>query len=328
MTPADAPGPGPGRRRPDRWAALDNLRGLTVFLMLPVNAGMEFDLFPAWMKHAPGPGITMADFIMPAFLFALGVSSSFSLGRRLQEKGLARTLLHALRRYGLLFVFGTIGFVAVWGTRSWEILQMLGMAGALAFPFLFLPPAWRAATAAALVALVQVLRPAFFDATFRAWYESGIGGPAGAIPLAAIPIAASALGEVLRGWTWQKRAAAAAAAGVACIGAGVGLSFLVAIDKHMLSTSYLVLTFGAACLGLSVLTVLDPLVAGRMPPLGALGRNPLLAYMLGGVLTLGLRAWMPAGIAAAAAWGWSLGVLAVVTAACLVLDWKRIWIHL
>lgn len=329
MTPsATAPVPGPGKARPDRWAALDNLRGLTVFLMLPVNAGMEFERFPAWMKHAPAQGITMADFIMPAFLFALGVSSSFSLRRRLEEKGLARTLLLALRRYGLLFVFGTIGFVAVWGTRSWEILQMLGMAGALAFPFLFLPPAWRAASAAALLALVQALRPVFFDAAFRAWYESGIGGPAGAIPLAAIPIAASALGEWLRDGTWQRRAAAAAAAGAACAGAGIGLSFLVPLDKHMLSVSYLVLTFGAASLGLGLLTLLDPLAGGRLPPLGALGRNPLLAYMLGGVLTLALRAWAPAGVSAAAAWGWSLGVLAVVTATCILLDWKRAWIRL
>jgi predicted acyltransferase len=296
--------------------------------MLPVNAGMEFESFPAWMKHAPAEGITMADFIMPAFLFALGVSSSFSLRRRLREKGLARTLLLALRRYGLLVVFGTIGFVAVWGSRSWEILQMLGMAGALAFPFLFLPPALRAASAAALLALVQALRPAFFDAAFRAWYESGIGGPAGALPLAAIPIAASALGEWLRGRSWGGRAAAATAVGAACAVAGVGLSFLVPLDKHMLSASYLVLTFGAASLGLGLLTLLDQPAQGRLPPLGALGRNPLLAYMLGGVLTLGLRAWAPRGAPPAAAWGWTLGVLAAVTAACLVLDWKRVWIRL
>ncbi len=312
----------------DRWAALDNLRGLTVFLMLPVNAGMEFARFPAWMKHAPGPGITMADLIMPAFLFAMGISSSFSLRRRLREKGTGRTLLHALGRFGLLFAFGTVGYFAVWGSRSWEILQMLGMSGALGFPFLFLPPAPRAAAAAAILAVVQLLRPDFFDGTFRAWYESGIGGPAGAIPLAAIPVAASALGELLRDGSWGRRAVVTAAAGGACLAAGLGVAFIVPIDKHMLSVSYLILTFGAACLGLSALTLFDPLLAGRLPPLAALGRNPLLAYMLGGVLTLGLRAWVPTGISAAAAWAWSLGVLAVVTGVCVLLDWKRIWIRL
>ena len=314
--------------RPGRWAALDNLRGLTVLLMLPVNAGMEFANFPAWMKHAPGPGLTMADLIMPAFLFALGISSSFSLRRRLAEKGAGKTILHALRRYGLLFVFGTIGFIAVWGSRNWEVLQLLGMAGALSFPFLFLPPAWRGAAATALLVGVQLLRPVLFDGAFRAWYESGIGGPAGAIPLAAIPIAASALGEMLRGWSWRKRAAASAIAGGACLAIGIGLGFLIPIDKHMLSTSYLLLGFGAASLALAGLTLLDPLLGDRLPPLGSLGRNPLLAYMLGGVLTLALRAWVPSSVSAATAWGCSLGVLAVVTGAALVLDWKKVWIRL
>ena len=296
--------------------------------MLPVNAGMELANFPAWMKHAPGPGLTMADLIMPAFLFALGISSSFSLRRRLAEKGVGKTVLHALRRYGLLFVFGTIGFVAVWGSRNWEILQMLGMAGALSFPFLFLPPAWRARPRPRLLPACRLLRPAFFDGAFRAWYGSGIGGPAGAIPLAAIPIAASALGELLRGWSWERRAAASAIVGAACLALGIGLGLLIPVDKHMLSTSYLLLSFGAASLALAGLTLLDPLLGDRLPPLGSLGRNPLLAYMLGGVLTLALRAWVPVSVGAATAWGCSLGVLAVVTGTALLLDWKKVWIRL
>lgn len=314
--------------RPGRWAALDNLRGLTVLLMIPVNAGMDFTAMPAWFTHAPGPGLTLADLIMPAFLFALGTSASFSFRRRLADRGLAKTILHALRRYALLFAFGTIGFFAVWGSRNWEILQMLGLAGALSFPFLFLAPAWRAAAAAALVAGVQALRPGFFDASFTAWYQSGIGGPAGAIPLAAIPIAASALGEALRGRSWPGRTAIAAGVGAACLAAGLAMGMLIPIDKHMLSTSYLLATFGAASLALAALTPLDPLLGGRLPPLGALGRNPLLAYMLGGVLTLALRAWVPVDITSAAAWALSLAVLAFVTGVALVLDWKKVWIRL
>lgn len=132
---------------------------------------------------------------------------------------------------------------------------MLGLAGALALPFLFLPPAWRAAAAAALIA--------------------------GAIPLAAIPIAASALGEILRSRSLGKRAATAAAVGSVCLGAGL-----------------------------------------------ALGRNPLLASILGGILTLALHAWVPAGIPSGATRAWSLSVLVLVTAAALVLDWRKIWIRL
>jgi len=86
--------------------------------------------------------------------------------------------------------------------------------------------------------------------------------------------------------------------------------------------------FRASALALAALTPLDALLDGRLPPLGALGRNPLLAYIIGGILTLVLWLWVPADIPAAWAWALSLGVLAVVTAVGLVLDWKRIWIRL
>jgi predicted acyltransferase len=121
---------------------------------------------------------------------------------------------------------------------------------------------------------------------------------------------------------------AAAAAGAGCLAAGLALGLLVPIDKHLLSTSYLVATFGVASLALAALTPLDPLLGGRLPPLGALGRNPLLAYMLGGALTLALRAWVSVDVTAAVAWALSLSVLLVVTVGALILDWKRIWIRL
>ena len=126
-------------RLPERHAALDALRGLTVFLMIPVNAGMGFASIPAWLKHAPAAGLQLADFIMPAFLVALGISGSLSLGMRVSRDGLLRTSLHALYRYGLLFAFGSIGYFLVWKQGSWEVLQMLGATGALAFPFMFHP---------------------------------------------------------------------------------------------------------------------------------------------------------------------------------------------
>lgn len=272
----------------ERWAALDNLRGLTVFLMVPVNAGMELSAIPAWFKHAPGAGLTLVDLIVPAFLFALGVSSSFSLQRRLADRGLLKTILLALRRYGLLFLFGTIGYVAVHGLRNWEILQMLGLAGAIAFPFLFLPPAWRAVSAVALVGLVEVLRD-------RA-------GP--------------------------RRAAPATVVGSAAVVVGLGLAWIIPVDKHLLSTSYLLLTFGAAAMGLAALTLVERVQAGDIPPLGALGRNPLLGYMLGGILTLAVRAWVPAEAPAPAAWAASLGTLALVTAVALMLDARRVYVRL
>jgi len=312
----------------ERWTALDVFRGLVIFLMLPVNAAMDFERIPAWFKHAPGVGLTMPDLIMPAFLVALGLSSSLSLRRRLATRGALRTWGHALIRYALLFAFGTIGFFLVWRQKNWEILQMLGLTGALAFPFLFLPPKWRLAAAAALLVAVEALRPLFFGTSYQAWYDSGIGGPAGTFALAALPVAASALGEYLAPRPWKRRAASSGIIGAAALGLGLLLSLISPLTKHLLSPSYLLLTFGAALLALAAAELLVAAI-GREPPLiGALGRNPLFAYMAGGILTLCIRGFLPDGASSLLAWASSLLVLLLIIVATAIMDSRRIWIKL
>ncbi len=315
------------------------MRGLAVLLMLPINAGMEFRAIPAWFKHAPHGGMTIADFIMPAFLFALGLSQAFSLERRREKDGLARTLGHAFLRNAILFVFGSLGYFLVWQQGNWEILQMLGITGAIAFPFLFLAPPYRALAALALVCGIEALRPAFFEPGFQAWYASGIGGPAGAIPLAVIVIAASIIGGALHDRPPLLRGVAAAVIGVAILGSGLAFSRWIPTDKHMLSLSYLLIATGTACICLALLEGASALVAGRAKAgkakartdlriLGPLGRNPLVAYMAGGVLTLIARAIIPPDAGALLAWSASLGVLAIITVAAIILDRKGVVIRL
>jgi predicted acyltransferase len=313
-----------------RWSALDAFRGLAVFLMLPVNAAMDFESIPAWFKHAPGEGLTMPDFIMPAFLLSLGISSTFSLARRRAETGTRRTLLHGLLRYALLFAFGSIGYLAVWKSANWEVLQMLGLSGALAFPFLFLKPLPRSLAAALILLAVEILRPGLFGPAFQAWYASGIGGPLGAIPLAAIPIASSALGELLKDRSWPRRAITAGLAGLALLAGGlVATLALGAINKHLLSLSYLLVTAGSALIALAGLEGLVAALGARdLPLLGPLGRNPLLAYMAGGILTLGMRAFLPASLAPALAWLASLALLGLMTGLAILLDRKRLYLRL
>ncbi|KAK3020574.1 hypothetical protein RJ639_046924 [Escallonia herrerae] len=56
-----------------RLDSLDVFRGLTVALMILVDdAG---GAFPS-INHAPWFGVTIADFVMPFFLFGVGVSAS------------------------------------------------------------------------------------------------------------------------------------------------------------------------------------------------------------------------------------------------------------
>jgi len=60
-------------RKPQRVASLDVFRGFTVAMMILVD-----DAGGAWpgINHAPWFGVTVADFVMPAFLFIIGVSAA------------------------------------------------------------------------------------------------------------------------------------------------------------------------------------------------------------------------------------------------------------
>jgi predicted acyltransferase len=57
--------------RPPRVASVDVFRGLSVFLMILVDYGGS--IFPI-ISHSPWNGVHLADFVMPFFLFLVGIS--------------------------------------------------------------------------------------------------------------------------------------------------------------------------------------------------------------------------------------------------------------
>jgi predicted acyltransferase len=312
----------------ERWAALDDLRGLAILLMIVVNVGADFAGFPSWLKHAPGPGLTVADVVLPVFLFSLGLSASFSFSRRLAEKGRGRTILHAGYRYGILFAFGTVGMLTVDRGASWEVLQMLGATGLFSFFFLFLKPVQRLCAAAAILAAVEVLRPLGFSALIAPWYDSGLAGPWGTFSLGAIAITASAIGEMLRDAQPRRRVGAAGIGGVSLMAAGLLALFLSPFSKHLLSLSYILFTTGIAGAALALLVAATEMGKLRIPLVGCLGRNALLLYMLHAVLGEALHALVPAVVGVLSAWGWTAAVLAACIAVAWVLDRKGIFLRL
>jgi len=296
--------------------------------MVPVNVAATFTAIPAWFKHAPATGLTLADFVVPAFLFSLGLSASFSFRSRVRDRGFARTLLHALIRYALLFAFGTIGILLVDHATRWETLQMLGATGLLSFFFLPIPPWPRLAAAAVLLAAVEVLRPLGLGGLINGWYDTGIGGPWGTASLSFFAIAASSLGEMLRDETSGRRLALSGAFALVLGAAGLIARAFFPFSKHLLSLSYILFTAGVASAVLCLLVLARELWGLKLPLTGSMGRNALLLYMLHAVIGVGVQALLGGGASAAAAWGASLLVLAVCAAAAVVLDRRKIHVKL
>jgi predicted acyltransferase len=296
--------------------------------MVPVNVAADFRSIPAWFKHAPGPGLTLADFVVPLFLFSLGLASSFSFKSRVRDRGYGRTCLHALLRYASLFAFGSIGILLVDHSSRWEILQMLGATGLFSFFFLLLSPWPRFAAAGLILALVEILRPLGLGSLMSAWYETGIAGPWGTFSLSFFAITASSLGELLKEASPQKRISSTLIFAGVLAAAGLFATRLSPFSKHSLSLSYILFTAGVSSALLAILLVLHEKFRLRLPVAGSLGRNALVLYMLHSVIGVGLQALLGDSAQPALAWAASFFVLGICVLAATLLDRKALYIKL
>lgn len=93
-----------------RLESLDGLRGLTIFIMILVDdAGGAYP----HINHSPWNGITLADVVMPWFLFMVGCSMAFSLSRVNKSNRLKFAKTVSIRAFKLLIlglIFQGYGF--------------------------------------------------------------------------------------------------------------------------------------------------------------------------------------------------------------------------
>ncbi len=91
-----------------RLTSVDVLRGITIAFMILVNdPGSSHAYAP--LKHADWNGFTPTDLVFPTFLFLVGITTVFSLGRRI-ARGVARRdlFLSVLRRAVLIYLLGLL----------------------------------------------------------------------------------------------------------------------------------------------------------------------------------------------------------------------------
>ncbi|HBZ72539.1 MAG TPA: DUF5009 domain-containing protein [Deltaproteobacteria bacterium] len=298
-----------------RLGSIDVSRGFTIAGMLLVNAAGDFDHVYKQLAHAAWDGFTFADFVFPSFIFLMGASIAFALGRARGEAQSARAVwVRVFRRTVLLLLLGFL----VNGYPSFDlatlripgVLQRTALAYLVtASVFLAFPRALtQLGVGAALVVVYEVLLR--LGAGPGAWLTPD-GNFAGVVDrlflrghmltpafdpeglLAVLPTAATAILGVLAG-RWLRTAKSPArrivgltAAGLLLLGGGLALHPMIPINKSLWSASFVLVTGGLCSLLVAGLHgVID--VAGIQRwavPLRWLGKNPIAVYVLSSLLT-------------------------------------------
>ena len=265
----------------ERLSSLDHFRGLALLLMIIVNSLSAFDV-PNWLKHAPWDGYRFPDLVAPMFLFAMGVAYRISLEKRVSRIGLKRTILHFVRRYILLFLFGFIGTLIAERSFDWGILQMLGATGLFALPLMFVPPLYSLIVSLLFLALYQIALDHLGLWRFVAGFD--MGGPFATLSWCfVLSFSASLVGAEV-----EKRTAdpwSLFLIGLSTASAGFLSSFLVSLNKHLVSCSYILFSTGLATILFSLTHFLVEVRGFRIGALDALGKNSLSIFILSSVIS-------------------------------------------
>jgi predicted acyltransferase len=87
------------------------------------------------LEHAPWAGFQFYDLIFPMFVFVVGVSMVFSLGKLLQTEGTLAAYKRILRRSLLLFVLGILYSGGL--SQEWPNIRLMGVLNRIALCYLF-----------------------------------------------------------------------------------------------------------------------------------------------------------------------------------------------
>ncbi|WPV64855.1 DUF5009 domain-containing protein [Chitinophaga sp. LS1] len=120
-----------------RLLSIDAFRAITMLAMIFVNDVSGVSNIPAWIEHtkAADDGMGFADTVFPAFLFIVGLSIPFAIGKRIaKQESFIKTETHILTRSLALIVIGFFHVnlesynreAAILPYAIWEILITVG----------------------------------------------------------------------------------------------------------------------------------------------------------------------------------------------------------
>ena len=245
----------------------------------------NIQVIPAWLKHAPDIGYTVIDLVAPLFVFAIGLTYGMSFRSRLERSGNWKTYNHFISRnlaligLGFLITLGGVLSNNYPPEANWGLLQALGAAGLITLPLIRIKAKYRWIFGFMLLIIYQVLLDRF-------WLSEVVNavhnGPQGALSWGALMIIATSLGDIYlesekgkRYYPWLS---------LTLLILGVALTFLVPISKHRASASYMLVSLGLSGLIFFIFHFLDVKYHFQFPLLTDFGKNPLLLYLLHGVV--------------------------------------------
>ena len=311
----------------DRLLSLDALRGFDLFWIVGGH-GILLALFKltewgwlgaidAQLKHVEWNGFQAYDLIFPLFLFMAGVSTPYSLTRRLAEGARSEVIRKVIQRGLILVLLGIIynnglQWKGLENMRLGSVLGRIGLAGMFAqliFVFNFESPKrlwyWLAGILLGYWALMSFGHAPGFspgDLTMEGNFASyvdrlmlpgklhkGIHDPEGL--LAVLPAIGNALLGILAGlWlrrsaeevSGDRKAAGLALAGLALLSVGGLWNFVFPLNKNLWTSSFVLWTCGWGSLLLALFYwTID--VRGWARGFGAffavIGMNSVLIYM-------------------------------------------------
>ncbi len=305
------PGSVRGRHLPDRVEAIDDLRGMAIFLMFCANfITLLSRETPAALRHAQSTGLLPFDFVAPLFGFAMGLSLPFTYHRS------GHFSARVVRRVVGLFLIGYIPNLIerLWAGRNllaaitgtWGILETWALAYGLAALLMVLPPRLRLLSACGSLIFYQLIclnSPAALS-LIRAMRE---GGPYAALAWLFLPVAATIVTDMYlacRPGVFLRRCLVAC--GLLLIFAFALYTAGAGVDRLVVTPTYILLGGLVSLACFASLEWVSPRFPGSVR---RIGRNPLVGWIMQGLvyvpvyLTLGRQYfdWPVGGLVAAGA---------------------------
>lgn len=265
----------------NRISSIDQFRGFAIFTMVLANFMGGIQVIPVWLKHTPDKGLTFIDLIAPFFIFAISLTYAGSFRRRMEREGPFKTYIQFFTRYlaiiglGALISAGETAMGLNPGGIDWGVLQAIGVAGVVTLLVIRLPSPWRWAIGLGMLLIYQFALDRYWSDII---FQSPHGGFFGSLGWSSMLILGTALSDLFHGGARTKKAFPWVSWVILVMGVIIALWF--PVSKHLVSTSYVLITLGISAL----LFQLFHWLSGHFKRWGQFlvtwGKNPLILYFL------------------------------------------------